>query len=59
MIDVFKEFKDRIKRLEHERDIYRLIAIDEVQSRRVVLTREQAEEKVDMEVFQHLQGTRP
>ncbi len=47
------ECKDEIRRLQNERDVYRLIAIDETQARRG-LARDKATTMVDQYVWEHL-----
>lgn len=55
--DVMQEYKSEIRRLEQERDVLRLILVDEVQFNRSI-NRDEAEARVDLEVFQKLQGVR-
>lgn len=56
-INVIQEFKDEIRRLEHQRDLYRARAIDEVADHHNT-DRTQAAFDVDAEVMRHLQGVR-
>lgn len=49
-INIVQEYKDQIKRVEIERDIYRALLVDEVQFNRNI-SRDEAEMKVSQEVF--------
>ncbi len=52
-ISIIEELKRHIRNVETQRDIYRLLLVDEVQFNRGI-SRCEAEERVSMEVFRRL-----
>ncbi len=55
-MNIVQEYKDEIKKLQQERDLYRARAIDEVIEHHDGATRQIAALDVDLEVMKHLQG---